>query len=546
MAVEPIPNYTHLTSDDLHEIESIAGAYVEDDRQFPGSRSSHTAGRSAHAAGYPFNSHERPQKRQRVDSPLPPNMQIDTPSSRDMMPPPAKPLSQMRSVKALIPNIRKKFMGNRSSPKDVRRNGDEVHTFTQMHVRTPRTGQGDQREALGRSDTYNVKHLQTPIPLMSGALPPGELAGKLRVFGARETGADASQFSFRASSPVKINTRRSKTQAEQFPTEASYLNLMDGLSYDNGIDFSIKDPRDNVSGGYDIYNTTTHSDSPQQYQHGRGESLSQQYRSVGSAFLHGSSANSPRQLNGQQCSPSPANPKGFFTRAHYDSSVGVANPNFPQHQQPVDQAQNVVSSFFGRRQHDAPTMPRPSNTETQTSSHPSVAFPSQMHPAAYHRNILRDQRNLSRPFMDDLPRSPEYESFPDEGYRRPPLQDPRQMYGSTSARNMPSNPLTPSFMDSSNYVSPRRATHSIDQQHHAWNPLSPVRFNQSTSSGIARLPSRNPSITSRPSKLNLAQWDTLQQTGMRSNRQIFEKEGCTSRVTSVHPIPRNKRRSVRR
>ena len=70
MALEPVPNHTQLTSDDIHEIESIAEACTEDQRHLRIPPSSHTVGRTANTSGHTVNTQERPLKRQRVDSPL--------------------------------------------------------------------------------------------------------------------------------------------------------------------------------------------------------------------------------------------------------------------------------------------------------------------------------------------------------------------------------------------------------------------------------------------------------------------------------------------
>jgi hypothetical protein len=85
--------------------------------------SSHTAGRSAPRTrpeeGTAFiTPHARPLKRPRLESPLPGRnshgpYQIEGrgSNSRDLMPPPEKPLSKMTSIKKLWPSLRRKVQG---------------------------------------------------------------------------------------------------------------------------------------------------------------------------------------------------------------------------------------------------------------------------------------------------------------------------------------------------------------------------------------------------------------------------------------------------
>ncbi|KAF1926138.1 uncharacterized protein M421DRAFT_225688 [Didymella exigua CBS 183.55] len=338
MAVEPIPNHTQLTSDDLNDIGSIAEAYAEDDRQFQKSSSTHTAGRSAHTSGHPFTSSDRPLKRQRVDSPLPRDMHIDLSRSRDMMPPPSKPMSRMRSVKSFFPTIRKKLSSSRSSPKEQQKNNGDVQMYDSTQWRDE-AGPYNQDNLSSTQDD-----LRSEPPYMPGALPHEQIPQGSRLIANLGQQTDASEFSFRASSPVKINSGRSEQHPVQMPTEPSYLHLMDGLSRDNGVELGLKDPRENRSSRSALNDTMRPPIRTPQNQRQAHEMNGQQHWRLGHAFLH-QSPNAPPRPNDQQRTSPQARSKGFFSRTHYDPSTNVATPALPQPQQPVRRVQNVFTSF---------------------------------------------------------------------------------------------------------------------------------------------------------------------------------------------------------
>ncbi|KAF2027821.1 hypothetical protein EK21DRAFT_25968, partial [Setomelanomma holmii] len=136
MALEPVPNLKSFDLDTLDDDGGMNARHIGD--TVPSQRkttSSHTAGRSAHTSGgaQPGPSSpltQRPMKRQRLESPLPHNMHVDPPTSRDAMPPPQKSLSKMRSVRKIFPSIKKRFTSGRSNPgpQEQHSNGD-VHMY---------------------------------------------------------------------------------------------------------------------------------------------------------------------------------------------------------------------------------------------------------------------------------------------------------------------------------------------------------------------------------------------------------------------------------
>ncbi|KAJ4378285.1 hypothetical protein N0V86_005985 [Didymella sp. IMI 355093] len=337
MALEPVPNHTQLTLDDLSEISGIAEAYAEDDRRFQKSSSTHTAGRSAHTSGYPYTSSDRPLKRQRVDSPLPQGMHTDPPSSREMMPPPSKPLSRMRSVRGLFPTIRKKFSSSRSSPKEHQKKNRDVQMYDNGQWRDaaePYT-QGDQ------SSPHD--NLRTEPPYMSGALPNEQAPQESRLLAGLGRHTNASEFSFRASSPVKMNGGRNEQHPVQMAREPSYLHLMDGLSRDNGVELGLKDPRESSLNHHATQSTVRSPVSTPQNQRQSEEADGQQRWRLGHAFLH-QSPNAPSRPSSQQRTSPQDRSEGFFSRAHYEPSAGLT-ARVHQTQQPVQYIQNVFTSF---------------------------------------------------------------------------------------------------------------------------------------------------------------------------------------------------------
>ncbi|KAF2625490.1 hypothetical protein BU25DRAFT_396799 [Macroventuria anomochaeta] len=545
MAVEPIPNYPQLTSDDLNEIEGIAEAYAEDDRRFQKSSSSHTAGRSAHTLGYPFTSSDRPLKRQRVDSPLPRDMHIDPPSSRDMMPPPSKPLSRMRSVRSLFPTIRKKFSSSRSSSKEHRNNNGDVQMYDNEQWRDAADSSTGDDRSLPRRD------LRSETPYMSGALPVEQASQRSHLLASVGAHGNASEFSFCASSPVKMNGGQCQRQSVQLPTGPSYLRLMDGLSRDNGIELGLKDPRENAPGHYEANNTVRPTVSTPQNQRQPQESNNQKRWGLGHAFLHQSPNGPPRQTNNQQLTSPLEESKGYFNRAHYDPFIRIATPGSVQLQQPARQTENVVSSFFGRSHYDALAPPQHRITETQTSSHRFAASQLRRYPTSQVSTEWREPRSLNGLSFIDLPLDSRNEPFMHNGHRQPSRHVSTQSYQDSCGFVTRADTHRSSFVDDSGDGSSLhvRPTFSRQQQLQAQSTMLPSSsFNQTLPSRIGQLPSSMPSVVSSHSPVrNRTQWETLQRAGVRSSRQMHGKiQGNMFNLSSTNPYSRVERRSVRR
>jgi hypothetical protein len=538
MAVEPVPNHAQLTSDDLNEINGIAEAYAEDDRRFQKSSSTHTAGCSAHTSGHPFMSSDRPLKRQRVDSPLPQGMQIDPPSSRDMMPPPSKPLSRMRSVRGLIPTIRKKLSGTRFSSKSHEKNNNngDVHMYDNGHWR-------DTADSYEQDDQSSPpEDLGSEPPYMSGALPAELTPQASHLLANLGQHTNASEFSFRASSPVKMNGERSEQHPVQMPTGPSYLRLMDGLSRDNGVELGLKDPREITSIQYAVAGAIRPPISSPRNQYHAQEADDQRRWRTGHAFLH-ESPNAPPRMNSQQRTSSQNKSNGFFSRAHYDASAGTTTPAPPQPQQPVRHIQNIVSSpFFGRNYNGAPPRPQPQITEAQPSSHHSADSRSQRYPTSRGTTEWRERPSLNGLSFFDAPVYTRHEPIMHKTYRQPSRHT--SLHTIEGGR---SDTQRGSVLDSS-YGCSTRPPFARQQQVQSPSRAPPsFAYSRAPSSRIGQLPSSMPSVVSSHSPVpNRTQWETLQRAGVRSSQSFGRIPNNSFNTASANLFKRVERRSVRR
>ncbi|KAJ4323937.1 hypothetical protein N0V94_001581 [Neodidymelliopsis sp. IMI 364377] len=343
MAMEPVPNYSHLTPENLDEIESICDTYPATSIRYPEPSSSHTAGRSAPATGNEavvqhIHPSDRPSKRQRVESPLPGNMPTSRLRSRDTMPPPSKPLSRMRSMRKILPNLRKKFSNGRAAPNHHQRTKQDVQMYDN------RDWQGTSGGQINESATSSSHQMRSETPYMTGALPV-EFVSRPSPLGT-STGVDgnASDFTFRASSPVKMTNRLIEHQPVQLPTDPSYLHMMDGLSHDNGFDLGLKDPRKKSMEEQEFNRFVTRGTGTAQNLYQTREPPSRS-RDLGHAFLHQPPNASTRAADQHQRTSPPGKPTGFFHRAQYDSMARSTTPVLNQFQQPSRKIENVFKSF---------------------------------------------------------------------------------------------------------------------------------------------------------------------------------------------------------
>jgi len=549
MALEPVPNFGGPAANDLgHDIGTDGGHYGDSGASMRKTTSSHTAGRSAHTTGNAAAPSsplmQRPMKRQRVDSPLPAKLYVDPPTSRDAMPPPQKPVSRMRSVRKIFPTLRKKFAGGRSTPAPEVQcsNDDDVGMYEDEYSAQPQA-QHDYRD---------------DAPYMSGALPverPSHASDNRASQLLSSVGIDSERpdFTFRASSPVKMSQQSSHHQPVQLPTEPSYIRLMDGLSRDNGMELGLKDPRDD---GRSSYQTSEHNRQVASYdkdRHRYEESGGQEDWSLGPS--------SHRQIpNGPYFSAGSYLDSPQYTRTdkyHDRPSQGWApNPVTPaprRHQQPSPQIESVVSPHVQNSNHVISRISRHRIAEPQDSSHHSVASrspgPQKVGPESHWQpRGLNGLSFFESPVLSRRPPVPH--SYQRQQSNRPP---PSSQYQS---RNLdpdgfitrPEAGQSPFFRDSAYGSSRERPIYSRQQHTQPKGTILFPSFSRSSYPRAGQAPSAMPSIVSGRSPVRTQpQWQALQRMGVRSSRHEFSGvAGSTYAGSTSNLFPSAGRRSVRR
>ncbi|KAF1849652.1 uncharacterized protein K460DRAFT_421842 [Cucurbitaria berberidis CBS 394.84] len=344
MALEPVPNFKGLDPNTFDSDEAFPGDYSGKSDAFPRkTASSHTAGRSAHTPGHattspssPFT--RRPIKRQRLDSPLPGNIQLGISTNQDAMSPPPKPMSRLHSVRKMFPALRNKFSHGRSTP-DY---GLERKSDVSMYDDGPWQDASD--------DQRSTQHgFRGETPYMSGALPverPTEAINpqESQLLSSMGINDNKPDFTFRASSPIKMSKSSEGHQSVQLPTEPSYIRLMDGLSRDTGIELGLKDPRESPRRSY-------HDDGRdrQVIHNHRVRQLPQEEPqkrwSFGHPFLHQSPHGSSPASNGHLDTSCSTQINGFADRAYNEPSLGPVTPAPRRYQQSGPQIESVFKSF---------------------------------------------------------------------------------------------------------------------------------------------------------------------------------------------------------
>ncbi|KAH5426854.1 hypothetical protein HBI52_126590 [Parastagonospora nodorum] len=564
MQLEPVPNLKRFDLDLINDDGGINGDYygTSGTTLRKKTTSSHTAGRSAHTSGdvvvapsSPFM--QRPSKRQRIESPLPNNMQIDPPSSRDAMPPPSKAASRMRSVRKMFPTLRKKFSSGRStqaSEYDIH-SGEDVHMDEDRQWDDPTYG--SVRSVRASERQY---HHRDGTPYMTGALPVGD-----EPHGASKRGSqllssigidnDGPNFTFRAPSPVKMGKRWNLHQPVQLPTEPSYIRLMDGLSGEVGVELGLKDPRESSSNSYRPGNATWRSSSYDHDQHRYGETDQENWSpdlpSQQPPGPHGQSL--PRGYRSGAVQPDRTDHRqngAFQELAH--NPMTLAPRKF---QQPGHQIENVVSHYIESNNHNAAQFSKPRMAETQDSSNHFAAYRSPRPRMIAPEPGWREWRGLNGLSFFESPVISRSHQQPQrvqdqQQINRPP---PSRQYQSRNVTSKgfitrPKAEQSPFFRDSA-YGSSRDRASPNRQQHVQTSAAIPFpSFNRSTYSRPSQVPSTMPSIVAGRSPVRTQpQWDALQRVGVRSSRHDFSKNTSNAHGDSTRIIfPSAGRRSVRR
>jgi hypothetical protein len=558
MALEPIPN---LKGFDLNGLDDDGGLNV-DYHGTPGAllrktTSSHTVGRSACTSGdlitapsSPFL--QRPTKRRRVDSPLPNNMHIEQPVSRNTMPPSQKPVSRMRSMRKIFPTLRKKFTGGRSSaaPNVNHSNSEDIQMGEDSQWDDGSYSPVDHVGRFRHDNAEVREHHRDETPYMSGALPI-ERSSQVRSIGGQQFlpsvgPGDNPGFMFRTSSPSKTSERSNNYQPVQLPTEPSYIRLMDGLSRDNGVELGLKDPRANQA--------NTHQPRADRQVVPYAEDR-RRYRGIGGQedwsdeiFSH---CHSQDQVS-FSAGPPPnsvyqSQVKSYGNRDFRNVAMEPATPAPRRYQQPGHHIESVVSPNVVITSRNISPNIKSRIAEPQGSSNRFVAYRSPKLRMAEPESTWRHS-NASNglSFFESPVLSRKH--FTQPNHERQPLA-PRHY----QSRNIDSNGYfmrpdgnrSPFFRDSAYGSSGDKPIYPGEQPMHC-NSLIPFSsFNRSSHHRMGRVPSPMPPIVS--SVRTQPQWEGLQRMGVRSSRRKSSGiEGNSYAGPSRKLFSSAGRRSIRR
>jgi hypothetical protein len=561
MALEPVPNnFKALDPNALDDDEDNNSRYPEESGlSLRKTASSRTAGRSAHTSGNasvpssPFML--RPLKRQRLESPLPRNMQVDQPTNRDAMPPPQKPISRMQSVtRKIIPTLRKKFtQGGRITPVV-----DNKHT---IDGDIPMYGNG-YSESSSHVQPADDRPYRGETPYMSGALPvdrPFQVSDSRgsQLFSSIGVENDRPGFTFRASSPVKTSKQNGSYQPVQLPTEPSYIRLMDGLTSDNGVELGLKDPRKNDSHTYqdDAYHMENGTRQVSLYQGSRQkhqEMDDQEHRRSRHPFRRQSpdghylsASHSLQPSHGYHAND-------YASRAYQDPPY---NPTTPApRRDPSHHVESVVSPFVKRNYQNTPVFLKSRIAEPQDSSNRSVAYPSQKFRTNQLQAGWHEPRSLNGLSFFDSPVNSRNQPIQHNSNQRisarPPPSEPYQSRNLNSQGFImkPETGQSPFLPDNAYGFSRDRPSYSRQQPVPSQPAITFPPYGRSSYTRRGHLPSTMPSVVSERSPVRTQpQWQALQRMGVRSSRHDFSNiSGNAFEGPKRQLFSSAKRRSVRR
>lgn len=547
-----------------HENEDVAMDFTNQPVRSPNRGiSSRTAGRSA----YTGNSGEdvlspdlqpRPLKRQRVDSPLlQNNIHAPPPRSRNVMPPPKKPLSRMKSVKNLFPVVRKKLSHGRSSPA---LNGDPVpEPDIQMYGSRHWDAVNQPVERSNKHNSWKRHGIREETPYMSGALPVNHPSRPTepplpQLCSSKRAHGEQADFTFPMFSPVK----QPANQPYGLPTERSYIRLMDGLSRDPRLELGLQDPRDSAASpqrpslqNQQMHNTHRSSVSRHQTEEAKRWSF-------GHAFLHQSPQGAPSSAY-QHPDPLRSNPIDIDPRQpHNESLMETTTPAPQRFQQPAPRGESVVSPFFKISSRNSQAFSRAGVAERENSLLHSDVYQYQRPKPIAGQADWCEPRSLNGLSFFDSPRNMRNEPIAHRSEPSACKESTRQQYPPYQSRNLNSQgfikkPETGhlSFLNDSAYGSSLgRPSYSRQMREPLPHSIPFPSFSRPANFRASLLPSSMPSIVpSRRSPIctSQSQWNRLASTGLRSSQNSPSHiQGNTFRSPSRNVFTNSGRRSVRR
>jgi hypothetical protein len=555
MALEPVPNFKGIDPHALDSDEALPSETRQSGVKPRTTTSSHTAGRSAYTTGRLGTASsgsffQRPMKRQRLHSPLPNDTHIDHPSSRDAMPPPRKSMSRMQSVRKMFPSLRKKFSSGRSrSIEDDALEDSDVQMYDNGRWQDVEVARRPTRDEL-RGET----------PYMSGALPverSPQASGPRRsqLLGSVGFQHNESDFTFRASSPVKTGEQGSSHRPVHLPTEPSYIRLMDGLSRDNGVELGLKDPRQQQITNYCV--DSRNRQVPPAYRKDNTEQVDYQRRwSLGQHFMHQSPYESSLSVNVRQHPSSGYQTNGYTNRAPNAPALSLATPAPRRQHHPTHQIESVVSPYF-RNGHDQAQFHLSTGlAEPQDSSDHSGDYHSQRSRANHPRAGWVEPRSLNGLSFFDSPVDSRNEPIKVGRQRRLvelaptplPYQRQRRHLNPRGFITRPEDGDSLYTNDSVYGPSQNRDFYNRNTRTHFQTSINVPPVHRPDCSRIGQVPSIIPSIVpSRPPARVQSRWENLQRVGVRSSCNAFgHVSGNNYGTPSRNVFPNANQRNVRR
>lgn len=555
MALEPLPRLKGVDPNTLDSDDLFSDKQADHtSRSIRQTTSSHTISKSAQNSvkganipSSPFK--QRPLKRPRVE-PTSPQARIGFPASRDTMPPPPRPMSRLKSMRKALPALRKKFLPSNPIPPPSPVEYDskmEDNAYTDTN-------------ACGRDYSRNCAALSaefpTQGPCMSGALPverpfrfpdrqDSELLAKVGISDGR------SDFTFRASSPVKTNVFKSIP----LPTEPSYIRLMDGLSSDNGLELGLKDPRDNNPQTNDHHRNNEQVNMLSEHRRNPKELETRKRWNSEHPFLQQSPNVSLTSINdGMDASFPDITATGNPHRAFDHPEAAVAH-NIRRKQLSDRPVESVVSPFFDSNRQASPAYAISAFTEPQDSFNRSDAYRSHRRSMKESRKGWDERLSLNGLSFFEKPVHLNH-SHVHSTYRHP--QNPTHVFSSkrSDTHNFASrgifDRLKASHASSSNngsYGFP--VTQSVLNKKLFKPNTSNVRHTAvkgQSYNDVLRFSSKVPSIvTSQAMPRSQSQWEPLHQAGVRSSQMAYNhvnRDGLIS--PNIFRYSNVGRRSVRR
>jgi hypothetical protein len=570
MSLEPMPNFNEpLTIDAIGGLGGSSTDELSKDSRNTGS--SHTVGRSAQNTGFGEEmeedlsisaQRERPLKRSRIDSSPTRAYNIHAaPSSRDMMPPPIKPLSKMKSMRKILPNLRNKLTNGRSS--GVLAHKPSSDADVQMYDNGQWEIIDDSPKLSGLEERPPTRHgLHSDTPYMTGALPvedcPVDSRAQPRFLSGLGIHNNMSDFTFE--SPSILNMPDQRLNRGKLPTDPSYIRLLDGLGQHTGLDLGLEDPR----GRNQEPNALNYS--PQHITHRLrpGNVPRQKLRSnppriqthnhqkqwnFGHAFLQQSPINANPTLPYHQSSID-RNDDGMVNNLQTRTIVDPITPAPVRSKRPTDEVDHVVSPFFGSSSHRSQPFSRSQFTEPDISSSRSATYQSRRGKPSMDMD-WRETRNLNGLSFFNSPVNERNERINWRRETRPQdytLPLPQHRARIINSEGLLVRPDTEHLPGGHNRTYERIGQSSPqsmqDQQHSA---ISLPSFSRSSQSQITRLPSAMPSMIPGSSPRRRLQAKNTGLSGVRSNHDPRAHISTGALASSVRPIyPSARRRVIRR